>query len=293
MQQSFSVKWKTEGTSVEIVPHKALKVIVLNDIHVPFHDPAAIDLAIQIGKFVKPDIIIFNGDIYDFFAISRFSVSPERRLRLHEELYMTRDVIKMIVDGVKSSRLNIFLAGNHEERLTSYLWSRAPELSMLEELELKNLLRLNKNWIYLDYKREPQPVGQDVEPRVVIGNLMVMHGGKLKLSGNAVNVALNVFRRVLCNAVIGHWHRADEYIQMDYEGKAHGIWVVPCLCLQRPHWDTGRIWGQGMGVITVNENGFFRCEVISFIRINGEILAFFNGKEFRSKVGEKNESCVS
>lgn len=282
----FHYEWRTEGTSVEIFPQTTLKIMVLNDIHVPFHDPAAVDLAIQIGKFFRPHIIVFNGDIYDFFAISRFSVSPERKLRLAEELYQTRDIIRNIVKSINSSQLNIFLTGNHEERLISYLWSRAPELSSLKELELENLLQLHpkEKWIFLDYKREPQPVGQDVEPRVVVGNLMITHGGKIRMSGNSVNVALNVFRRLLCNAIIGHWHRADEYIQMNYEGKSYGVWVVPCLCLQRPHWDTGKIWGQGVGLVTVNEQGFFRTEIVSFIRVNGELLAFFNGKEFKVNV---------
>ncbi len=50
----------------------------VNDIHVPYHDEVLVTATIEIAKAIDPDIFILNGDINDFFAISRFNKANER-----------------------------------------------------------------------------------------------------------------------------------------------------------------------------------------------------------------------
>jgi len=207
---------------------------------------------------------------------------------LGEEIQKARQVLDMFTSRLKPE-LWVFLMGNHEERMRMYLWTRAPELSVLDEIQLPNLLGLNKFkqcWIVLDYKDTPTYVGEDTVPTVHFPEFFVMHGDKIRMSGNTINLARSIFLKVLRNALVGHWHRADSYIQMDYYGKSRGCWVIPCLCLQRPHWDSGRIWGQGLGVTEVNPRGFFKVDIVSFIKDNGNLITFWNGREFSVKIKE-------
>jgi predicted phosphodiesterase len=283
MRQPFSITEMTRGVSVRVVPYQTIRVAVINDLHVPFHDPQAIALCLQVLQTVTPDLVIINGDFIDFFAISRFDRSPQRKLMVGEEIKEARKVLQRLTSQCQPLKW-IFLMGNHEDRLRHYLWTKAPELSSLEELQVAHLLGLSDSWVVLDYTDVPQPVGCDVVPTVHFPEMFVTHGDKIRLSGNTVNLARSIFLKVLRNCLVGHWHRADVYVQMDYHGKSRGSWVVPCLCYQRPHWDSGRIWGQGLAVIEMNQRGFFKVDIVSFIRENGHILAFWNGKEFGVKI---------
>jgi len=284
MPKSFSVEPLSEGTSVKVTSKKTIHIAVINDVHVPFHDEQAVNLAFQVIDAATPELIIINGDFIDFFAISRFDKNPRRKLMLGEEIKEARKLLNRMVSRFDPEAW-VFVMGNHEDRLKSYLWHRAPELFGLDELSVEHLLGLREreNFIVLNYKDTPMPVGYDVAPTVHFQEFFVSHGDKIRLSGNTVNLARSVFLRILRNAVLGHWHRGDVYIQMDYLGKAKGCWIVPCLSYQRPHWDSGRIWSQGLCIIEMNARGFFKVDIINFIRENGYLLSFWNGKEFRVK----------
>jgi len=45
---------------------------------------------------VEPDTIFINGDLVDFYAISRFNKDPERELKLQEELDEAVNVLRQI-----------------------------------------------------------------------------------------------------------------------------------------------------------------------------------------------------
>lgn len=255
---------------------------MLNDLHIPFHDERALNLACEILRDVQPNLIVLNGDIVDFFAISKFDKDPRRRLELAKEIKQSRETLKKLFE--KFTTVWIYIEGNHENRLRKYIWNRATELIGLEELELENLLKLKEHGVlYLRQLDTPQPIDQFATPQVKVGLLYIAHGDTFRLNANSVGVARCLFLRTFKNLLIGHWHRADKWEQMDYEGRLHGCWVVPCLCYQRPNWDTGRIWGQGMALIEVSASGFFRVDVVSFIKENGNLLAFVGGKEYRTR----------
>lgn len=265
----------------EVKSSKSLTVAVINDLHVPFHDPVALSLATSILKSVQPDLIVLNGDIVDFFAISRFSKDPRRKLELGQEIKKAREVLSKLFE-IKAKW--IYIEGNHENRMRWYIWNKASELIGLDELELPNLLRLSKyDVLYLRHPDTPLPVDQFATPQVRVGMVYIAHGDTFRLSGSTVGVARCLFLRTFKNLIIGHWHRADKWTQLDYEGKEHGCWVVPCLSYQRPHYDTGRIWGQGMALVDVTPRGFFHVDLISFIKENGYLLAFVGGKEYSCK----------
>jgi len=271
----------TEKTSVKIKAKSHSKIVVFGDVHVPFQDEDAVEMFLTIAKSAKPDAIISCGDFVDFYAISRHLRTPQRRLLLAEEIRQA----KILLQRIKSTfpkAVRIFMCGNHEYRLRSYIYSKAVELVGLPELELERLLGL-EDWIFLDYQDYPQPINNDTAPTVYLGNLIIQHGARMGISGNAVNTARCIFLRTLRNILCFHWHHFSQYLQMDYTGSIRGAWVLPCLALPRPHYDNARIFAQGFGVIELYPDESFRVIPIIFINKDGMLIASYEGKQYEVK----------
>lgn len=275
---------RQDGPSISIVPAKGrqLTAAILSDIHFPFEDPEALRLAIEIIGAVTPDLVILNGDIVDFFGVSRYPTPPQRRVNFAKELESSRERLHGLLREYHTAQW-IYIEGNHEYRLRQYLYRKAQELADLEALSIPNLLALPGHVTYLAHVEEPQSREDFAAPQIRLGKLFILHGDTVRTNGATINVARTVFLRLLKPVLIGHWHRVQSYTQTDYEGVTSGAWVTGCLCRPRPHYDTGRIWGQGIAVIAV-ENGFFEVELVPFIAKDRYLQAIFRGKRYRVRI---------
>lgn len=279
MRRRFTIE--RHGATVVLRPYSrtTLRVVVLSDIHVPFHDPAAVELAVKITQWIDPHVVVLNGDIVDFYGISKFPSRPLRRFCFHIELHAAHTFLRMLREAI-STQYVVYLAGNHEERLRSYLWMKAKELAEVEALRVPALLKLESLGIeYLETLEEPKSFDEYIAAQVRVGKLFITHGHAIRSSGNTVNVARTVFLKTMVPLLIGHWHRTQHYEQTSYDGSTSGCWVAGCLCYPRPHYDAGRIWGQGIAVITATQNQF-RPEVVSFFRQQGKLHAIVQGTHF-------------
>ena len=101
---------------------KAKRLLVLSDIHIPYHNIESLTCAFDFAKQEKPDAILLNGDTLDFFGLSRFSKDPKARSFAHELKTFKEfmDVLKKIFDAKI-----YFKIGNHEERYFHFLWMKA------------------------------------------------------------------------------------------------------------------------------------------------------------------------
>ena len=59
--------------------HPAQKALVISDIHIPYHDDEALEVALKAGEKAKVDTVVLLGDVLDFYRISRFSKDPRRK----------------------------------------------------------------------------------------------------------------------------------------------------------------------------------------------------------------------
>jgi predicted phosphodiesterase len=182
---------------------KLEKILFIPDSHVPYHDEDAFNLMLKTGKAFKPDHTIILGDFADFYGVSSHSKDPNRALKLKEEIEATKDALdKVKAIGAKN---NVFVSGNHEDRLERYLRDKAPELfnfiSIPQILELKQ-----KGFSYTPYKQAYK-----------IGKLNVTHD-----AGNAGRYAhyksLDTFQH---NVIIGHTHRIGYAVEGDAQGSRH------------------------------------------------------------------------
>lgn len=171
-----------------------IKIVKLNDLHVPFEDRKAVRVAFEFCKKMQPEIIICD-EWHDFYSISRFNKDPARKLQLQDELDSVNIYFKILREHCPNSRI-IYLDSNHNKRLRKYLWSTAEELSSLRCLRLGELLNLKKyNIEYKDY--------------FIYNNFMFKHGDLIrKWSGYT---ARGEFEKEGMSGASGHSHRLSQF----------------------------------------------------------------------------------
>ena len=71
---------KSDETAFEPFVFKGHKrILILSDIHVPYHSIDAITATIQYAKKSKPDALLLNGDTIDCHRLSRFVKDPKKK----------------------------------------------------------------------------------------------------------------------------------------------------------------------------------------------------------------------
>jgi predicted phosphodiesterase len=123
------------------------EILVVPDIHFPYHDEAAWGTVVSAIRKIKPDRVVFLGDAIDCYVVSHFDRSPTRFPCLADELAVARKQLARVeADAVT------ILEGNHEYRLFKFLRKNAPALlgmiSIPEELRLKE-----RGWEWIPYPK--------------------------------------------------------------------------------------------------------------------------------------------
>jgi predicted MPP superfamily phosphohydrolase len=229
------------------------RAIFLGDVHVPFEDKAAVDLALAFTRWFKPETVFLIGDIIDFYSIpSKFDRDPSRLLALQEELDATVAFLKRVRKAAPNARI-VYLSGNHEHRLIRYLWKH-PEISVLKSLRLPVQLGLDDLEIeHHEYHEQVQWHG-----------LLVEHGDRVsKVSAATAKSMLDA--RGVCG-ISGHVHRLGMYYKTDNSGVK--VWMENgCLCSLSPSWIIGKPnWCHGFTIGYANKGSKrFICEQIPIL----------------------------
>ena len=97
------------------------KVLIIPDVHCPYEDKKAWALMMKAMRDWSPHHIVVMGDFIDCYSVSSHSKDPNRVLQLKDEVEASIKLLQELQDlGAKN---NVFLAGNHEDRLERYLTS--------------------------------------------------------------------------------------------------------------------------------------------------------------------------
>lgn len=239
-----------------IMPRSCNKILVLGDIHFPYHDAESLRIAINYGIEQKVNCVLLNGDILDMYQLSSHLKDPSKP-RMREELEMGRWFMKELRAAFPGCPI-YYKIGNHEIRLERWLQIKAIEWLDCSEFEIKVLLRFGEHGI------------QQIDKFTTIraGKLRIIHGHEYKGAGG-INPARHIYLKAKTNVLCNHFHRSSSYIDKNIDGEYKGGWSLGCLCELNPEYLPNNDWVHGFAVVTVDNNGDF--EVDNKIILNGKI----------------------
>jgi metallophosphoesterase superfamily enzyme len=238
-------------------------VLVVPDVHVPFHDRRAWDLALRVIDGVKPDCVVSLGDLGDFYATNAHGKSYGREQRFAQELAAVQAAVRELVSASGRAR-RIWLQGNHEENLERYVAKNAPQLEDLVP-HGPDLLKIPPKDTWIPYRSSVQ-----------IGKTTYVHGLSAGQGAALKNLA--------CageNVVTGHTHRAglawggttngDRHFSMEcgWLGDREQITYMQQIQM--------RNWAQGLGLVQMdNKTGHCWPSFIPFVKRHAIVL----GKQY-------------
>jgi len=195
------------------------RIIIVNDLQRPFHDQVTLTAIEAFWDDFKPHVEVFNGDIADFYEVSKFDRNPSRRFHLQDELDDSHSWLEQRANKNPGAR-KVFIEGNHEDRLRRWLWRYGKDLALLRSLEVPQLLGLKElGFGYLPYKSVLDFLGYRIE-----------HGYKTSASkAYPVNVSRYMAIATGSSGLCGHTHRFSIYAWADASG-SHSYIENGCLC---------------------------------------------------------------
>ena len=241
------------------LPPHLKKVLILSDIHIPYHVYDAVMAALDYGMEQGVDAIYLNGDIVDFKDISRWDKEPDA-IRLHDEIDMVREFLQ----GLAGVGLPVFYKlGNHEDRWQKKIMRDAPEFAKLDALKLENVLGLNDLGIELIASGT----------RAQFGNLTVIHGHEFgETLFSPVNPARGLFLRAKSSILSGHYHQRSQHGEANIMGEETRCYSTGCLCDLSPKYRPFAFtkWKHGAAIVEVNPDKTF--QVFNFEIKEGQII---------------------
>jgi UDP-2,3-diacylglucosamine pyrophosphatase LpxH len=232
------------------------EVIVYNDAHFPYHDRKVLNDILYIIKQRQPEKVILNGDMMDCYSVSRFDKNPYRMFHvgsrgtivsaLQNEIDLLRNHLRELRKVAPDSEI-VYNEGNHEYRLTRYVFSKAAELSGLRRsdseydlLSLPYLLEFDK----LDVKFNTSPTGEGWEK---VGNIIVGHFNRV--NKHSAYTAKNLLDDKGVSLVQGHTHRGGSSYKSTLLGSLQSHENF-CTCMVGgAEYTSNPNWQQGMGII--------------------------------------------
>lgn len=238
-------------------------VVFLSDVHIPYQDDEALQSAYKLIRKIKPHRIVLNGDIADFFQLSRFNTGLERLDDLQAEIDsangLRRHIRKIAPNAVIHETV-----GNHDSRIISYVQKNARSLTSLRALDPLELFNYKEQDILWH-----QGHGFLLRPDFLVkhGTIIRQHAGytaKAELELNGIS------------GISGHTHRLGQYFKSGYLRRS---WTEQgCLCRLDPDYVVGGVnWQQGfaVGQFSTKTSNY----VVDLVQIQDGV-AWYGGKAF-------------
>lgn len=224
-----------------------IKVGIINDTQIPFHDPIALDTALTLCQEAGVERMVLNGDMVDCYPISDFDRSPSLHSGLQREVDIAGQLLTRITADITDDVW--WLGGNHEDRWRRLTW-RIPVLHDLKALAFEKIFPIDE----LGVKWKPYGEWLDV------GKLMVTHGHNYSAGATKGN-----FARYGQSVIVGHTHRLGTYYQTTRTGPHVSI-ENGCLCSLEPTWVQAANWQQGLTIVHLDpKTGYFNAQQVPIL----------------------------
>jgi hypothetical protein len=192
-------------------------VAFIGDTQWPYEDKAAFRLALAWIRDVRPDAIYLTGDMVDAYEISRFGADGgAARPSIQEEITYAHARLAELRSAAGADAEIFWIAGNHEERLVSYLARVAQPLLGLRRaggnqesvLSLPYLVAADSLGVTWVGASAGDLGGDYVNAQVVVTEgLIATHGYHSRKGGGGSSI-LPLVERWGVSVVGGHDHRA-------------------------------------------------------------------------------------
>ena len=219
------------------------KWLILSDIHIPYHDEEALEIALQYGEQEGIEHILLNGDTTDFYNVSSYQKDPEER-DLANELTKTRQFLGHLRQRFPKAKI-IYKIGNHEDRWERYLRVKAPELIGVANFEMYYILDFVKYGVELVTTMQKIKAGK---------HLTILHGHEVRNTG--VYPARTLLQRTHVCTIAGHNHRTSTYGEKTSDNKYLYSWTSGCLCDMTPDYMPINQWNHGFIILELNGKDF-------------------------------------
>lgn len=238
--------------------HERRKILVIPDLHAPFHEPEM--FAAMLEREADADHVICIGDLGDSYALSRFE--KYERMPYREEWASVNLCMQEMASRFPSVEIVI---GNHDARLERQLRQRLTE-DMVDAIHLITggilcpITAMAKRYPNVTIAKHETPSGKHVDWFTTIGDAWLGHPEKYSrvpgsairaveewISDNETALGLEPYRLV----VMGHTHA------MSWLPWRAGKLLVECgcLCTQQGYMLSPRVGGrpQRRGYVTFEQ----------------------------------------
>ncbi len=129
--------------------------LIIPDTHRPFYNRKAYNLMLEVALYLGVHEVVLLGDYCDFYSVSRFVRHPKVGTLLVEEVESVRTGLDEL-DRLFPQAKKVYLSGNHEARLETYLVDRAPGLFGVTECRTLFQLEQRPLWTWIEFSRGQQ-----------------------------------------------------------------------------------------------------------------------------------------
>lgn len=159
-----------------------MKVLVFSDIHSPFGHPYFLTWLKQVVEQERPDRIVMNGDLFDNYAWSNFTMDPDKRSQRPE----FQEALKYLRGYYKAFPELTLILGNHDRRP----WRAAQSAGISEDFmkSFQDVYCCPPEW--------------EITDSTVIDNVLYVHGE----TAGGLNGWQNICLKYGMSTVIGHLH---------------------------------------------------------------------------------------
>lgn len=243
-----------------ILPKADNNILLISDLHIPYHNISAITAALKYGQEKNVNTIIINGDLIDFYQLSRFEKDPRKR-SFKFECDSTKAFLVALRKAFPNTRI-YWVKGNHDVRYEHWLMAKAPEVFDDPYYKLEERLRLNDEKVHL------------INDKTIIkaGKLNIHHGHLFFRGFMApVNSARGLFMKAKESTICGHVHKISEHTETNLSGELTTCWSTGCLCELSPDYSPfANNYAHGFAHILVDNDRNY--SVKNYRISNGKIL---------------------
>lgn len=259
------------------------KWIIVGDAQVPFHDPLAIEVAARAIEEINPDHVIYNGDMIDFWSISKHEprrAEVEQYVSIQEEIDRTILIQDILTRGCKSSCKRHNIDGNHEDRLERFLGTGS-------QSRLGSLRALHMDGVFSYKKRGFASYHPYQEGIWLTDNLFVYHG--IYIGNTPGESVKKEIQSIGASVIMGHTHRVANLRFRQGKSEHRGI-ENGCLCQLQSSYKAMTNWSHAFTLVKKYDNRHWTAEVYDIISERDTVYCYVGDNKIHIPKSYKNEN---